>query len=131
MHISPRRAGVAIACAIVAAAAVLHPAVTNAESLGLSTGTFNNSAGTLGYELYVPSSYQPGTPMPLVVALHGCTQTASAFRALSQLDSVADAKGFIVAYPEQPEANNSMRCWHWFQDANITRAVGEPSMIAG
>jgi len=129
MHISPRRAGVTIACAIVAAAAALHPAVSQAGTL--STGTYGNSAGTLGYELYVPTSYQAGVPMPLVVALHGCTQTAAAFRALSRLDSVAEANGFIVAYPEQPESSNSLRCWNWFQDANINRAVGEPSLIAG
>jgi poly(hydroxyalkanoate) depolymerase family esterase len=125
---------VAIACAIAASAAAVHPAISRAEPLAgnLSTGdTYTANAGTIGYELYVPASYTPGTPMPLVVALHGCTQTAAAFRTLSHLDEQADASGFIVAYPEQTEGNNSMRCWNWYTDANVNRAVGEPSLIAG
>ncbi|MDA0165659.1 PHB depolymerase family esterase [Solirubrobacter ginsenosidimutans] len=124
----------AIACAIVASAVALHPAVTQAEPLNgnLSIGdTYSNPAGAIGYEFYVPPSYQAGTPMPLVIALHGCTQTAAQFRTLSHLDDLAAADGFIVAYPEQTEANNSLRCWNWFTDANVNRAAGEPSLIAG
>lgn len=124
----------AIACAIVASAIALNPAVSQAEPLdgALSTGgSFTAPAGTIGYELYVPASYRPGTPMPLVVALHGCTQTAAAFRTLSHLDEQAAADGFIVAYPEQTVSNNQLRCWNWYTDANVNRSVGEPSLIAG
>jgi poly(hydroxyalkanoate) depolymerase family esterase len=133
MHIRLRRAGVAIACALVASAAALQPAVPRAEADGgtLSTGTYSGSAGTLGYEVYVPAGYQPGTPIPLVVALHGCTQTAAAFRTLTRFDALADARRFIVVYPEQSPAANPMRCWNWFQDANLNRAAGEPALIAG
>jgi poly(hydroxyalkanoate) depolymerase family esterase len=133
MHISPRRAGVTIACAIVAAAAILHPAVSRAAPAPgtLSTGTYTAPAGTLSYQLYVPASYTPGSPVPLVIGLHGCTQTADAFRKLSRLDDLADAKGFIVAYPEQSTDNNQLRCWNWFQNAHQNREVGEPSLIAG
>lgn len=133
MEISPRRAGAVIACAFAVAATALHPAVTHAEPLDgtLSNGTFSDAAGSLGYELFVPASHEPGKPMPLVIALHGCTQTATAFRTLSRLDELAAAKGFIVAYPEQTKEGNSFKCWNWFQDAHMNRAVGEPSLIAG
>ena len=133
MDISPRRAAVTIACAIVAAATGLHAAVSQAEPADgkLSTGTYSGAAGKLGYELYVPASYQAGTPMPLVVALHGCTQTAAAFRTLSRYDDVAAKNGFIVVYPEQPTSSNYMRCWNWFNNAHVNRAAGEPALIAG
>lgn len=133
MHTSTRRAGVAIICAIVASAGALHPAVTQAEPLdgNLSSGTFSNEAGTLGYELYVPASHTPEKKLPLVVALHGCTQTASAFRKLSRFDEVAASKGFIVVYPDQPKESNQLKCWNWFQDKHSLRGGGEPSMVAG
>jgi poly(hydroxyalkanoate) depolymerase family esterase len=67
----------------------------------------------------------------LVVALHGCTQTADVFRQLTRFDALAGAKGFIVVYPEQTTSHNFMRCWNWFQDQHMHRGAGEPSLIAG
>src|SRR5581483_2398125 len=80
------------------------------------SGTFSNAAGTRPYSGYVPSSYQAGTGTPLVVALHGCTQSADDFRKQTKLDELAEAKRFIAVYPEQPSAANPMRCWNWFRD---------------
>src|ERR1700761_3036299 len=97
----------------------------------LSTSSYTNSAGTLSYELYVPSAYKAGTPMPLVVALHGCTQTADVFRQLSGWDAEAESKGFIVLFPQQSSSRNSQDCWNWFQSADMQRGSGEPSMIDG
>jgi poly(hydroxyalkanoate) depolymerase family esterase len=112
---------------------MLQVATASAEpSQGsLTTGTYSNAAGTLKYQLYVPASYSTGTPVPLVVALHGCTQTADTFRKLSKFDDVAAARGFIVVYPEQSKSSNSLGCWNWFQQQHIQRGAGEPSLIAG
>ena len=119
---------------LVAAIACLLAALSHAQSAAadtLTTGSYANSAGTLSYELFVPSSYTPGTAAPLVVALHGCTQTADQFRQQTRLDALAAAKGFIVVFPEQSSGNNSYRCWNWFQDQHMHRGAGEPSLIAG
>jgi poly(hydroxyalkanoate) depolymerase family esterase len=97
----------------------------------LATGSYTNSPGTLSYELYVPSSYKPGAAMPLVVALHGCTETADVYRRLSGWDSEAQAQGFIVLFPQQSSSRNSQGCWNWFLQADMQRGSGEPSMIAG
>jgi poly(hydroxyalkanoate) depolymerase family esterase len=95
------------------------------------SGSFTNSAGTRSYRGYVPSTYRAGTPVPLLVALHGCTQSADAIRSLTQLDKLAEADNFIVVYPEQPQSANYLHCWNWFIPTDMQRGSGEPSIIAG
>jgi poly(hydroxyalkanoate) depolymerase family esterase len=64
-----------------------------------------------------------------VVALHGCTQTASDFAAGTRLDSVAESAGAYVLYPEQSVSNNANRCWNWFEPEHQRRDAGEPAAI--
>jgi poly(hydroxyalkanoate) depolymerase family esterase len=97
----------------------------------LTTGSYSNSSGALSYQLYVPSTYKAGTAMPLVVALHGCTQTADVFRQLTRWDQLAQQKGFIVLFPQQSSSQNYMSCWNFFQSADMSRGAGEPAAIAG
>src|SRR5215469_461561 len=60
----------------------------------------------LSYRLYVPRPIDLAGPPALLVALHGCTQTAADFAAGTRLDALADRYGLIVLYPEQsPLAN--------------------------
>lgn len=68
-------------------------------------------------------------PAPLVVALHGCTQTASDFAAGTRFDSVAERAGAYVLYPEQSVHANPRRCWNWFLEAHQQRESGEPAAI--
>jgi poly(hydroxyalkanoate) depolymerase family esterase len=97
----------------------------------LTSGTYTNSAGALGYELYVPSTYRAGTATPVVVALHGCTENADVYRQLSGWDTLAEAKGFIVLFPQQSSSRNYENCWNWFLSADMHRGSGEPAIIAG
>jgi poly(hydroxyalkanoate) depolymerase family esterase len=69
--------------------------------------------------------------VPLVVSLHGCTETADTFRQLTRWDQLAEIKGFIVVFPQQSKDNNNMQCWNFFQSADMKRDAGEPSLIAG
>jgi poly(hydroxyalkanoate) depolymerase family esterase len=100
-------------------------------STGFTSGNYTNGSGALGYELYVPSTYRAGTPTPLVVALHGCTQSADAYRQASGWDAFGQAKGFIVLFPQQTSSRNYLTCWNWFQQADMQRGSGEPAIIAG
>lgn len=52
------------------------------------------------YGLYVPSTYRPGQPAPLIIALHGRASSAKAFHAFNGLAAVAEQRGAIVVYPE-------------------------------
>ena len=83
------------------------------------------------YRLYVPDSYQAGTPAPLVVMLHGCTQDGDSFAASTGMNAVAETEGFLIVYPEQPSSANPTRCWNWFEPAHQARGRGEPALIAG
>jgi poly(hydroxyalkanoate) depolymerase family esterase len=110
----------------------LRPAVTGAAATGsLVQGTYSDAVGTLSYEAYVPSTYVQGTPVPLIVALHGCTQNPEKFRRLTRFDELAESRNVIVVFPEQTSTANEQNCWNFFKDEHIHRGAGEASLIAG
>lgn len=94
------------------------------------TRQFSNAAGARAYKLYVPTANR-GTPMPLIVMLHGCKQSPDDFAAGTQMNRLAEEHGFIVAYPEQAANANGSNCWNWFKAQDQVRDSGEPSLIAG
>ena len=93
--------------------------------------THSDPAGSLPYFIHIPSNYRVGTPVSLIIMLHGCTQTASDFAAGTQMNLLAEQHNFIVAYPQQTSNHNRSLCWNWFQSSNQSRDHGEPAMIAG
>ncbi len=96
------------------------------------TRSFSNSAGARDYKLYVPRTHAGQVElMPLVVMLHGCTQSADDFAVGTRMNHLAEERGFLVAYPEQPARANGSRCWNWFSPKDQQRDGGEPSLIAG
>src|SRR6476620_6408757 len=56
----------------------------------------------------ISRSARPARPprSALVVALHGCTQTAHAYERGTGWSDLADRYGFVVIYPQQQPANN-------------------------
>ena len=71
------------------------------------------SAGVIDYMFYLPCRATAG--MPIVVMLHGCTQSPEDFARGTAMNKLADELGFFVAYPRQTETANPQRCWNWFR----------------
>ncbi len=94
---------------------------------------FANDAGARDYTLYVPAGHDPAThdALPLVVMLHGCTQSPADFAAGTRMNALADAHGVLVAWPSQAARDNGSRCWNWFRPDDQARGAGEPAILAG
>ena len=93
-------------------------------------GTFSNAAGSRTYKLFVPSRADGGL-RPLIVMLHGCTQSPDDFAAGTRMNFMAEEQNCFVVYPEQPSGANQSKCWNWFRTGDQQRGGGEPSLIAG
>lgn len=107
-----------------------RPASAPSPGARFASHSYANQAGTRRYKLYVPAAYQ-GQALPLVVMLHGCTQSPDDFAAGTRMNELAEEHGFFVAYPAQPASANPNKCWNWFKRGEQQRERGEPSLIAG
>ncbi len=120
---------------LVAATAVAGIAVA-APPAHAATGTFFHGTyvsvyGVRDYHGYVPSTYRPGTPIALVVALHGCTENDVGFDLLTGWSARAEQLGFAGVVPDQNNLANPAGCWNWVLPTSQHRGFGEPAIIAG
>ena len=90
---------------------------------------FKGSNGTLHYKLFVPAGLED-KPAPLLLMLHGCTQSPDDFARGTRMNQLAQAQGYVVAYPAQPKGRNANKCWNWFRTEDQQRGRGEPALIA-
>ncbi|WP_225801732.1 PHB depolymerase family esterase [Streptomyces sp. NK15101] len=99
-----------------------------ASAAGLTQITgFGSNPGNLSMHAYAPDGLAPGAP--LVVALHGCTQSASDYYAHSGWPKFADQYEFALVLPQTTSANNSNSCFNWFDSGDSTRGRGEALSI--
>jgi poly(hydroxyalkanoate) depolymerase family esterase len=89
---------------------------------------FGSNPGALRLLRYVPDTLPPGRPV--VVALHGCNQTAAGYGTDSGWVQLAESARFTLVLPEQRNTNNSSRCFNWFLAADTGRGQGEAESIA-
>jgi len=85
--------------------------------------------------LYVPSSYDGQTNLPLVIVLHGGGQTGALMESALRFDPEAEARGFLCCYPDGTLDRSGYRYWNgtdtddmWNEhvdDAGYLRAVVE------
>ena len=109
---------------------VIDTEFSRVEEGNFVSGSYGCQAGTRPYKLYIPAGYA-GKPMPMIVMLHGCTQTPDDFAAGTRMNALAEERGCFVLYPAQTRAANRSRCWNWFKRGDQRRDKGEPAIIAG
>ncbi|MGC4117699.1 MAG: PHB depolymerase family esterase [Myxococcales bacterium] len=97
---------------------------TRTQALMSEVSSFGSNPGALRMFSYVPGD-MPSGKAPLVVALHGCYQTAAVYHEAGWKD-VADRYKFYVVYP-QIDANSN--CFHWFDPTENARDEGEAASI--
>jgi polyhydroxybutyrate depolymerase len=64
-----------------------------------TNGTIISNGEARKYLLYVPESYDPAIPVPLVITIHGFAQWPAHQAHISEWNELADEEGFIVVYP--------------------------------
>ncbi len=92
---------------------------------------FGSNPGNLRMWGYRPAGLATGAA--LVVALHGCRQSAAAYDDETGWVEVANRFGFALVFPEQKThpwwGNNPLGCFNWFYRGDQVRDHGEALSI--
>jgi poly(hydroxyalkanoate) depolymerase family esterase len=123
------RRGVAALTGALLLCAGLAAAPQTAEAASLTQiSNFGSNPGGLNMYSYVPANL-PGNA-PLVVALHGCTQSANDYYTNSGWPKYADLDKFALVFPEQPSSSNPiLNCFDWGTPSDDGRGQGEALSI--
>lgn len=80
--------------------AILFSALSAIDAQQKINETILHDGLTREYILYIPASYNPATPSPLVLSFHGYTSNAQSNFNYTQFNSIADTAGFILIHPQ-------------------------------
>ena len=75
-----------------------------------------------------PTMTAPG--LPLIVMLHGCDQSATAFAEGTRMNQLAETAGCAVVYPQQAVSSHPHRCWKWYE-RDTQQGGGDVPLIVG
>jgi poly(hydroxyalkanoate) depolymerase family esterase len=79
------------------------------------------------YQVFIPSSYDPRTPVPMLMVLHGCLQTEQNAIDETNFKQLAERDDFIVVYPfiTSYQGSRSKNCWGFWFPEEIHEGAGE------
>lgn len=87
-----------------------------------SNGSFMSAGQKREYLLYIPGTYDPTKPTPLVISMHGAGLWGAAQKETSQWNKLADKQRFIVVYPSGA-SGDGLRIWHVEPSAGLMMDV--------
>ncbi|NYS61468.1 alpha/beta hydrolase family esterase [Vreelandella salicampi] len=92
---------------------------------------FGTDPGSLQAHTYIPKKFPKNFVKngPLVVVLHGSTQSAESYDHGSGWSELADECGIALLYPEQRITNSPISSFNWFKSSDSRRDEGEPLSI--
>lgn len=88
---------------------------------------FGTDPGSLRANTYIPESFRKSGP--LVVVMHGSSQSAESYNLGSGWSTLADECGVALLFPGQKRANNIVGGFNWFKPGDSRRGAGEPLSI--
>lgn len=91
-------------------------------------GWEHTTAGGLGIDVYVPTTAAPSTGRPLMIVLHGCTQTAADLKSRVDWERVSEAFGTVISLPNVPNGGKFAGCWDYYGPSH-TRTSGDSGKI--
>jgi poly(hydroxyalkanoate) depolymerase family esterase len=96
------------------------------EQKRFTAKTYPNSRDR-NYKVFVPASYTGQTPVPMVMVLHGCSQTEQNMISETRFAELAERDGFIVVYPfiTSFDGLRAPNCWGFFIEHHIHEGAGE------
>jgi len=83
--------------------------------------SFGTNAAGLQMFVHAPPSGRAGS---VVVAMHGCTQTANDYLSAGWND-VGDRMNAVIVYPQQSTANDATHCFRWWDPATEAATIAE------
>jgi len=88
---------------------------------------FGTDPGSLLAHIYIPEGFSKNSP--LVVVLHGSTQSAESYDSGSGWSMLSEECGAALLFPEQQRRNNAIGSFNWFKPGDSRRDIGEPLSI--
>lgn len=88
---------------------------------------FGENPGELAMFVHQPADFEEG--LPLVVALHGCQQTAAGFDDETGLVALAEETPFVLLLPEQRAENMPLGCFRWYDPDDNRPGQGESASV--
>ena len=88
------------------------------NSIAQSFTTFNHDGQTRTYTFYTPTNWTNDQSVPLLMVLHGLTQTGLGVMNITQFNVIAESEGFIAVYPDGLENT-------WNADMNVTVSTAD------
>jgi polyhydroxybutyrate depolymerase len=109
-----RRLALVLLAAVAALAACDRPAGPAAPAVptGAPGQTVTVNLADRPFQLHIPTSYQAGVKVPLVVLLHGYTASGAQQESYFKLTPESDRRGFLYAMPDGTENSRGQRFWN-------------------
>jgi polyhydroxybutyrate depolymerase len=79
---------------------------------GADAGTLTRTVDMRPYRVVVPTSYSAAKPMPMLLLLHGYSETSTSIDAYFATRALAESKGFLLVLPDGNTDSSGLQYWN-------------------
>jgi polyhydroxybutyrate depolymerase len=103
---------IALLAVLFLGAAAFRRALTGSPGPGTKSESLEFGGLDRTYLIHVPASYDAKKRIPLILVLHGATQSPGGAERMSQMSQKAEQQNFIAVYPSGTSRNDRMPTWN-------------------